>query len=152
MSKKKGSRLAKKTTTTRESVGTGLRMKDIEEEPSRRGGSTDGGIGSKCRRYLSQICKDDDRLKEAEIAYDQVVGVVDNLSDDTARVVCLAACSDFTFDSLVASAKRVKYQGTAVLGERDLNRVEAFREEYGDEKADAFKRDLLWSRQHKRSE
>lgn len=140
--KRKGSKVAK------HSVKALLRTKDISKEPSRKGGTSDGGIGSKCRRFLSPICKDSLALDTAKAAYKDVIEDVKRLPDDIARAVCLAACSDYTLESLIASAKTMT--GSAALGERDLTRIATIRSEFGDVEADRFRRQLLWAKTHKK--
>lgn len=141
--KKSGSKVAKRAT---EGL---LRMKDLSKEPTRKGGTADSSIGSKCKRCFSLICKDSHALDSAKTAYKDVVGTVKQLPDDIARAVCLAACSDYTLSSLIASAKDMK--GNTALSERDSDRIAAIQAEFGDEDAETFKRQLLWAKGQKRS-
>lgn len=102
-----------------------------------------GGIDVKCKRAMSEASEDD--IAQAQTLYTKIVNLIQNAPDVVARIACLAAVSEGTFENLSEISKKTPAIGPK-LGERDQARIEAIEKQFGADDAEKFRQMLLFGK------
>jgi hypothetical protein len=107
------------------------------------GQTQDQGIGSRVRALIADMKFDESTEKQVRATYDKVVKLISGLPQDVQRLVCLAAGSDFTLDSLIVKGKSPRWIAPITLGPRDQKRIAAVKTAKGDAAAKQFEEMLI---------
>lgn len=101
------------------------------------------GIDVKTKNAMKEASASD--LDQARQVYGKIVNLIDKLPDIVARIACLAAVSEGTFDNLAEIAQTAPAIGPK-LGERDQARIEAIEAQFGKDDAEKFRQMLLFGK------